>query len=835
MDLTNLFSRRNPASPTPPAPAPAPPAPRADGGEVLDWMIPHPPLEEWVAWDTETHLITEEEPLPPLVCVQTQVGRSSGLEDAVVWGADPESKEQGVDFIFWILESTKLPLIALNGFYDYAVLLKHRKWDPRLVRLVFDAFQSGRLRDCVTRAELAAVEFDWLDHDPDIGGPPKFSMEQLAKKYLGESVEGKHGPDSYRLRYAELDGIPAKDWPPGAYNYAALDPEYAARIYLAICKYSTASPDEAFQTLKEWSLYLAGAWGISVDPDRVEALEKRILPTIRAAVEELSKPRKGPNGEDLPSPYVAEQYKINLERVAEEVHSILGDATVRTPAGDVSLASKQLAKAFAASGFPLLDPSLSKQARLEKALSLVEDPQENPWVTVVPAKRDMKTITVMVEEHFREAGRDIPLTTPKPNKKTGITPEPRTSTAREVIEQVPALMALAEIGAVQKVDSMYLSHQKGKVPIFKRNIAHARWYGLKATGRVSVSNPNLNNLPRMAGIRECFRARPGYVMISADYAQAELCSLAQVCIDKFGHSRMGELINSGIDLHLHLVSKLRDRTYEWLVANKKDPQVKRDRQGGKAVNFGKPGGLGITKFIEYASTTFGIDMTVEEAEEWIAVWMAEYPEMNAYFRWISTRCRNSATGKFPIVQHRTGRRRGRVGYTDGLNTLFQGLTADGAAHAINLITREAWLDETSPIYGFRLIAFIYDEVLGEFPDRGPEANTAAANRICQIMQEAMEVFTPDVVAKVETALQYNWCKAADPVWDTEPPSPLLYPHEHRGGRVLTLRNGSLQIEEHKIFRDRTVLGRWDEIEQGKLVRWEDVPQDVREILENKNG
>jgi hypothetical protein len=228
------------------------------------------------------------------VCVQTQVGEvlpSGEVEtgEVIVWGADERSKNQGVGFIFYILEhQPEMSLISLNGFFDWCVILKHRDWDPHLLRLVFEAFKNGRIRDCVPRAKLNAVEFDWLEYDPDLNLPPTFSMEQLAKKYLSESVEGKHGKDSWRLRYSELDGTPSAEWPVEAYNYAALDAEYTWRIFLAICKHSTASPDESMQTLAEWSLYLAGVWGLYVDEARVEVLEKTILPTIKEGIALLS-------------------------------------------------------------------------------------------------------------------------------------------------------------------------------------------------------------------------------------------------------------------------------------------------------------------------------------------------------------------------------------------------------------------------------------------------------------------------------------------------------------------------------------------------------------------
>ncbi len=256
-----------------------------------------------------------------------------------------------------------------------------------------------------------------------------------------------------------------------------------------------------------------------------------------------------------------------------------------------------------------------------------------------------------------------------------------------------------------------------------------------------------------------------HLLVSCDYAQAELCSLAQVCIDKFGFSEMGRLINEGIDLHFHLASKIFHKDYEWLLANKHDPEVKEQRRGMKGNNFGFPGGMGISKFVDHMRDSYGIDIDIETAKHHKAVWMETFPEMKLYFNWISNRL--SASEYTNIVQHRSGRIRGRVGYTDGCNTFFQGLTADGASHALNLLNREAWLDRSSPMYGARMVGFFYDEFFGSIPDRGPEANHAAAYRICEVMRGAMQTFTPDVVARVEPAMMRNWSKAAEPVFNEE--------------------------------------------------------------------
>jgi len=820
-----------------------------------------------LSWDTETWKITDETgPVPPLVCVQTQfVTRENGkwIElPPVIWGADAEGKAQGVAFIFHVLESRPdISLISLNGFFDFAVLLKYLSWDLKYVQIVFKAFMEGRIRDCIARAKEHAVEYGWLDYDPSLGTRPRFDMEQLALKYLGESPVGKHGEDSYRLRYRELDGIPHPQWPDAARLYALLDPQWTQRIWRAICAQSTAPTDELMQTESAWQLYLATVNGIHHDPDKIAILESKILPVIKAGIERLINTKVKVESEDKltgqfitkeVSVYTPGKKKLNKKVFGALLDQAFGGHAVRTLSGEVSLSEKQLKAAFNLTGNPLFNPKITGEERLRLAEqwdeenageddSEDEQPDEDEQEAearsskLVLEDRPSKTMAAvyrLVADHYTQRGLSIPMTSPKPRHDpvTGqdLTAKPRIKTSRDVIEQVPCLKPLADIGAAQKVDSMYITGKPNKTAIFKRKSSHARWNHMVGTGRVSVSNPNLNNIPRMKGVRECFRARPGYILISADYAQAELCSLAQVCIDKFGHSRMAELIRDDYDLHLYLVSKLREQDYQWLVENKKLPDVKNDRQGAKAANFGFPGGLGLDKFIKYAADTFGIlDMTREEAEEWKNIWKGEYPEMPVYFRWISAKVKSGPGELFTAVQHRSGRRRGRVGYTDGCNTYFQGLTADGAKYAMNLIGREAWCDPSSPIYGFRLVAFIYDEIFGEMPDRGPIANTRAAQRLCQIMKEAMELFTPDVPAKVEPAYQYNWSKGADPVWTMFEGEKVLLPWEHRGGKFV---NRAGELVTLPPLLDISVLTTWDRRDYGELVRAEDVPEDILKEL-----
>lgn len=696
----------------------------------MEPILSSPPVSQpgtYVAFDCETYLITPECLTPKLVSIQLSVAGQ-----ATVYGADSESLAQGISTLLSALDDGHT-IIAHNGFFDWAVILNALGWPEDLGLKVFDAFFSGQLRDTLIRAKLHAIEAGAMSEE---GSALKFSLADLADRYCGQSIEGKHGPDVWRLRYAELDGISAEQWPLEAYSYARMDPLWVEKVWDAMAIAAPHFHDEAFQTCKAWCLHLAGVWGIRVNPEKVSQLEDQILPIIRAAEEAL-----------LETGVYKRARKVNKEKMAEWFHDH-GVKVPLTKSGAPSFTAKVLDEAATKTGHGWVS---DKQ--------MWEDHAPEEVFDYDPPKRDMKLIKQLVLDHYGED--DCPRTDGGDVK-----------TDRETIEKVPDLKALADVGEYQKLVTTYFPAMKASAT----NVLHPNHDPLKATGRNSVSRPNLNNQPKMEGVRECYEAREGWVMCSADYSQAELCSLGQVCLDLFGFSVMAEKINAGVDLHTYLASNVFGVDYDDLLARVKagDKEAKRMRQNMKAPNFGFPGGMGLEKFLWVAQTQYGIeDVDIEQVGEWKAAWLHTWPETQHYFPYIGAQ--TAGGRKFTAQQHRSGRLRGGCGFCDGANTYFQGLTADGAGLAVIAFTREAYFDRSSPLYGARLIAFIYDELLCEWPDRGPEANTAAAKRLVEIMETSMEVFTPDVKATVEPALMRSWSKKADPVWRDG----LLYPWEDR--------------------------------------------------------
>jgi DNA polymerase-1 len=154
----------------------------------------------------------------------------------------------------------------------------------------------------------------------------------------------------------------------------------------------------------------------------------------------------------------------------------------------------------------------------------------------------------------------------------------------------------------------------------------------------------------------------GHVFSATDYAQLELCALAQHCKTTYGKSKLAEVINDGTDVHKFLASK---------IYNIDVGQVTKDqRQLAKAASFGLPGGLAARTFVTYAKG-YGVDIDEPRAQEVKAIWLKAFPEMEEHLKPISV---EDDYGRpcFTAVTL-TGRKRSNATYCEACNYVFQGL------------------------------------------------------------------------------------------------------------------------------------------------------------------
>ena len=317
-----------------------------------------------------------------------------------------------------------------------------------------------------------------------------------------------------------------------------------------------------------------------------------------------------------------------------------------------------------------------------------------------------------------------------------------------------SLIAYAESSFATKLSTTY-------APILKDGqTVHPRYNVLVSTGRTSCSKPNMQNPPRGGGFRAVFEPRPGYTYVLCDYDQIELLALAQCHLWMFKTSAIADAVNEGRDLHCEVAAKLKnihynaflkqyEIGYEW---------AKNLRQFSKVSNYGFPAGLSAARFREYAKG-YGLDVSEDEAKEIRAAWLETWPEMKKYFSHIS---RATAWGPTDVAQFLSGRIRGGCSFTQYTNTLFQGLTADGAKEALFNVSKACYTDQKSPLFSSRPVAFLHDEIILESPK---EKAASAAAELQKVMIESMERWIPDVKIGATAYLSTQWSKNAGPVYD----------------------------------------------------------------------
>jgi DNA polymerase I-like protein with 3'-5' exonuclease and polymerase domains len=366
--------------------------------------------------------------------------------------------------------------------------------------------------------------------------------------------------------------------------------------------------------------------------------------------------------------------------------------------------------------------------------------------------RNIKAVQERVVRAYTEKKRVVPLT------DGGQTGNQKPKTDADTCERSgdPVLAKYAELSSLKTMLSTY-------IPLLEtgtRTPIQPRFESLLETGRTS-SSPNVQNLPTDVGVRECFVPRPGKVFAIGDYSGMELRTWAQVCLYLFGESEMAKALNSGMDPHTRGAAMILGIPYEQAVEEyAADPKgrVYLPRQAMKSGNFGFPGGAGIARFRDYARTNYGVLLSDDEAKRLKDFWQQSWPESRKYANWMAEQCKKQVV---QIEQIYVGRFRGDVSYTEGSNSMFQGLAADAAKNAGFLIARACYAEPESVLYGGRPVDFVHDEFLVEVND--DERAHDCAVELARLMVVGASPFLPNVPPKVEPLLARRWSKKAKPV------------------------------------------------------------------------
>ncbi len=356
----------------------------------------------------------------------------------------------------------------------------------------------------------------------------------------------------------------------------------------------------------------------------------------------------------------------------------------------------------------------------------------------------------------REAGHEFNLSSPKQltallfeEKKLPVlrkTPTGQPSTAEDVLEELaanyPLPRLILEYRSMAKLKSTYTDKLPAQVSPRTGRIHTSYHQAVAATGRLSSSDPNLQNIPIRtdAGrrIRQAFVAPPEHVLIAADYSQIELRIMAHISGDE------GLLAAFEQDRDIHQATAAE-------VFGVPPGEVTADqRRSAKAINFG----------LIYGMSAFGLARQLgiprEDAQGYVERYFARYPKVRDYMERTRREARErgyveTVFGRRLHLQDINARQAAARQYAErsAINAPMQGTAADIIKKA--MIAVDAWLRDGD--VRARLIMQVHDELVLEVHR---SARASVMRQVPRLMAGAAELRVP---LRVAVGVGTNWDEA----------------------------------------------------------------------------
>jgi DNA polymerase-1 len=546
-------------------------------------------------------------------------------------------------------------------------------------------------------------------------------------------------------------------WAPGQGCYLPLEPVQtllgeprlpAARALALLrpvledARLARASPDSKRETV------LLGQRGLAVAPAEFDALLAAYL---------LNPGRRAYTLEDLARETTGEERPARPDVVPADAEE---GACARAAAGDAELLLR-------------LSEPLSERLREDGLWPIYAD-LERPLVAVLAdmeqagVKLDVDLLRGMGRDLDRQlealtravhalAGGEFNINSPaqlrevlferlglRAGKKTAKTRA--SSTAEDVLEELAQEHELPrrilDYRGVQKLKSTYVDALPALVHPRTGRVHALLNQTVAATGRISSSDPNLQNIPIRTAegrrIREAFVAEPGHLLLSADYSQIELRVLAHLS----GDERLIDTFRRGEDVH--------ERTAREVFGPFASLSADEQRRFAKMINYA----------LLYGKTAFtlakDLGVSKREAEEFIAAYFARYPTLRAFIDETLRVARETGLvrtllgrlRRLPDLNARNFQVRAEA-ERQAMNTPVQGSAAD--------LIKKAMLELHAALRrrggGARLILQIHDELLLEVPEGEAED---VRRLVVEIMQGALAL---DVPLVVDARIGRNWAAA----------------------------------------------------------------------------
>ncbi len=359
------------------------------------------------------------------------------------------------------------------------------------------------------------------------------------------------------------------------------------------------------------------------------------------------------------------------------------------------------------------------------------------------------------QKAYELVGREFNLNSPKQLQEIlfeeqGIpvikkTPTGKPSTSEDVLQELAEEHELPKVIIENRSLSKLKSTYTDKLPLEinkKTGRIHTSYHqAVTTTGRLSSSNPNLQNIPIRTAegrkIRQAFIAEEGFKVMAADYSQIELRIMAHLSQDE----NLLDSFAKNQDVH--------SRTASQVFEVKIDEVSSDQRRAAKAINFG----------LMYGMSAFGLakqlNVTRKEAADYMNRYFEQYPKVAEFMKTIKEEAKENAYvdtlfGRrlyFPEIKNRNGRIRAGAERA-AINAPMQGTAADIIKKA--MLSVYAKIKDNADI---RMIMQVHDELVFEVREEKLEELTALVK---DLMENAVKL---DIPLKVDTGVGENWDEA----------------------------------------------------------------------------
>ncbi|OGT90273.1 MAG: DNA polymerase I [Gammaproteobacteria bacterium RIFOXYA12_FULL_61_12] len=334
-------------------------------------------------------------------------------------------------------------------------------------------------------------------------------------------------------------------------------------------------------------------------------------------------------------------------------------------------------------------------------------------------------------------------------KPVSHTPTGAPSTAESVLEEL-ALghelpRVLLEHRGLSKLKSTYTDKLPQMVNPVTGRVHTSYHQAVAATGRLSSSDPNLQNIPVRSEegrrIRQAFVPEPGYRMVAADYSQIELRIMAHLS----GDQNLLKAFASGADIH-------RATAAEVFTGGDMAAVTPEQRRSAKAINFG----------LIYGMSAFGLAQQLgigrASAQQYVDLYFQRYPGVKVFMDRIREEAHRSGYVEtlfgrrlyLAEINSRNGNRRAAAERT-AINAPMQGTAADIIKRAMLAVDR--WIQQEAGADRIRMLMQVHDELVFEIPE---DLLEPSIERIRQLMEGAAELRVPLLV---DIGVGGNWDEA----------------------------------------------------------------------------